>query len=170
MIQTKVLTIKKETIFILTQFGLLMSVAVFAPLFHNQAITGPIVNAVLFISVFMTGVRGAVLIALIPSLIALSVGFLSLLLAPIVPFIMMSNIILVLSFAFLKQKNFWLAVILSSIFKFAFLFWVSSMVINLIIKKEIAVRAAVMMGWSQLITALAGGIIAYFLLKAIKKI
>lgn len=161
MIQTKILTIKKETIFTLTKFGLLMSIAVFAPLFHNQAITGPIVNAVLFISVFVVGISGSVLIAFVPSVIALSTGLLSLVLAPMIPFIMMGNIILVLSFAFLKDKNYWLGMVSASFLKFIFLFSVSSIISS---------KLVIAMSWPQLITALAGGVIAYFSLRAIKRI
>ena len=161
MIQTKILTIKKETIFILTKFVLLMSVAVFAPLIHNQAITGPIVNAVLFISVFITGIRGAVLIAFIPSVIALSTGLLSLVLAPMIPFIIIGNIILVLSFSFLKDKNYWLGIVSASFLKFVFLFSVSYIISS---------KLVIIMSWPQLITALAGGAIAFLVLKSIKKI
>ena len=94
MNQVKALIINKERISILSQFILLTGIAVTAPLLGpQQAISGSIVNAVLFISVVLLGVRGAILIALVPSLIALSVGLLPPILAPMIPFIMTGNAI-----------------------------------------------------------------------------
>lgn len=170
MFQTKILTIKKELVFVLVQFGLLLGVVIVAPFFHNQPISGPVVNAMLFISVSLLGVQAAVLIALIPSLVALSIGLLPAVLAPMVPFIMMGNIIMILSFNYLKQKNFWLAIVSSSFLKFIFLFLASSVVINLLLKKEVASAVVAMMSWPQFITALAGGVLAFLILKSIKKI
>ena len=170
MNQVKTLIIKKEKIFVLSQFIALVGIATAAPLLHQQAITGPIVNAVLFISVVLLGIRGAVLIALVPSLIALSVGLLSPVLAPMVPFIMTGNIILILVFSYLRKKNYWLAIVSASLLKFLFLWGTSSIVINLLFKKEIAAKIAMMMSWPQLLTALTGGLIAYLFLKSLKKI
>lgn len=166
---TKVLTIKKEQVFTLTQFVTLIAVSVLAPLFLHQAITGPIVNAVLFISVVILGPQNAVLIGLLPSLIALSIGLLPPVLAPMIPFIMVSNTLLILVFSYLRKRNYWLGITSASILKFVFLFSTSSIVIDLLLKKEIAPKVAMMMSWPQFLTALGGGIIAYFFLKAIKK-
>ncbi len=161
MNKVKVLAISQEKILVLAQFAILMSVAVAAPLLQQQAITGVLVNAALFISVMLLGLQGAILIALIPSLIALSIGLLPSILAPMIPFIMAGNVVLILVFNHLKEKSYWLGVVSASILKFLFLFGASSVVINLIVKKEIAVKAAAMMSWPQLFTALAGGLIAY---------
>jgi hypothetical protein len=168
--QIKILTIKKEMVLLLAQFSALMGAATLAPLLGQQAVTGPLVNAVLFISVVLLGNQAAVLIALIPSLIALSVGFLPAVLAPMVPFIMMGNVVLILTFAYSRERNYCLGVIFASVFKFLFLFGTGSIVVNLIIKKEIASKAAMMMSWPQLLTALAGGLIAYLFLKSIRRV
>ncbi len=170
MSRVKILTIKGEKIFVLTQFAVLVGIATIAPLSHQQAITGPIVNATLFVSVMLLGVQSGILVGLIPSLIALSVGLLPPVLAPMVPFIMTGNTILVITFNYLKEKNYWLGVVAASILKFIFLFSTSSIMIDLILKKEIASRVAMMMSWPQLLTALTGGLIAYMFLKGIKKI
>jgi len=170
MSQVKALTIKKEKVVALVQFAGLMGIAIAAPLFHNQPITGPIVNAVLFISVVLLGTQGAILIGLIPSLIALSSGFLPPILAPMIPFIMIGNTILIMVFGYLKERNYWLGAISASVLKFLFLFGTSSIVINLLLKKEVAPKVAMIMSWPQLSTALAGALIAYLILKGIKKI
>ena len=170
MNQAKIFTIKKEKIFILAQFALLTGIATLAPLFQHQAITGPIINATLFISTILLGIQAGVLIGLIPSLIALSVGLLPATLAPMIPFIVAGNTILVVVFNYLKEKNYWLAIVGASLLKFIFLFNTSSIVINLLFKKEVASKVAIMMSWPQLLTALAGGLIAYCFLKTFKKI
>ena len=165
MNNAKILTINREKIITLAQFAVLVGAATIAPLLGQQAIAGPIVNATLFISTMFLGIRAGVLVGLFPSIIALSVGLLPLALAPMIPFIMLGNVILVLSFDFLKNKNYWLRVITASALKFIFLFSTSSIVINLILKTEIANRVAVIMSWPQFLTAIAGGTIAYFLFR-----
>lgn len=167
--QIQSLSINKNQIISLIQFCFLMAVAAIAPLFHFQPITGPIVNATLFLAASFMGAQNAIMVGLLPSLIALSVGLLPAPLAPMVPFIMVSNAILILAFAYLKKKNFWLAVVASSGLKFLFLSSTSLIVSHLIIKKEIAQKAVLMMGWPQLLTALGGGILAFLLLKYFDK-
>jgi riboflavin transporter len=161
MAYEKVLTINRDKMVSLAQFAGLIGIATVVPLFHQQMITGPIVNATLFVAAILLGTQAGILAGLIPSVIALSAGTLPAALAPMVPYIMISNAILVLVFNFLKDKNYWLAVVSSSLLKFLFLAGTSSMVINLIFKKELAQSVAMMMGYPQLLTALAGGVLAW---------
>jgi len=169
MSKIKALSVNKKIALIIAQFGVLIGIATIAPLFHNQPITGPIVNATLFLAVIFVGTQNAILVGLIPSLIALSVGLLPSPLAPMVPFIMLSNTILILTFGYLRKKNFWLGMITASAIKFIFLYSTSFIVVNLIAQKPIAAKAAIMLSWPQLLTALAGGIIAWFILKILRK-
>jgi len=94
-------TLSKIRVNYLAKFILLLALAIGAPVLgiHSQWITGSIVNMVLILSVFLVGVRGAVLIGLLPSTIALGTGLLPAALAPMLPFIIISNIILVLVFS-----------------------------------------------------------------------
>lgn len=170
MIQTKILTIQREMAYSLARFGALLSIVILAPLFFQQAITGVIVNAALFVSVMVLGVQGAVLIAIIPCLVALSVGLLPLALAPMIPFIITGNIILILCFNYLNKKNYWLGMAIASALKFLFLFSASYIIANLFIGQDVAVKASVMFGLPQLLTALGGGVVAYLFLKSGKKI
>ena len=170
MNQIKTLVInKKAIIFSSIQFVVLIGIAITAPLIKQQLISGSIVNAVLFISVALFGIQGAILTGLIPSLVALSSGLLPPVLAPMVPFIMAGNTILVLVFWYLRKRNYWLGMVSAALLKFIFLLYSSSIIADLIIKKEIAQNAALMMSWPQLFTALIGGLIAYFVLKNNKK-
>ena len=170
MEQSKILSLEKSTILVLVKLLALLGVIIIAPFFFNQAITGSVVNAILFISVVIIGARRAVLLAVIPSLIALSVSSLPWVLFPMVPFIMAGNIILIYVFDYARKNNYWLAVILASALKFVFLYSASFLVVNLIIKKQLAGTVSLMMSWPQLLTALAGGVIAYLFLKSIRKI
>lgn len=143
----------------------LVGIASVAPLFHQQMITGPVVNATLFLAAIILGAKRGIFVGLIPSVIALSVGTLPPVLAPAVPYIMISNAILIAVFSLLRNKNYWLAVVAASFLKFIFLFSTSSIVISLLMKKELAGSVATMMSWPQLITALAGGFLAWMFLK-----
>jgi len=169
MEKVAILNIKKEKIIYVAEFAMLIGVALLAPLSHSQAITGSIVNATIFTAVLLLGSRNAILVALIPSLVALFSGTLPSILAPMVPFIMTGNIILIFVFGLFKKKNYWIAVAFSSILKFLFLFLTSKLVINLFLAKDIAPKIATMMSFPQLFTALAGGAIAYLFLKSISK-
>ncbi|MBU2028661.1 iron hydrogenase [Patescibacteria group bacterium] len=165
MLNIKELAINKEKITFLTKLVVLLSVAMIVPLFHQQMITGPIVNATLFIATAVLGVSGGILVGLIPSVVALSAGLLPPVLAPMVPFIMISNTILILAFHWLREWNYWQGMIVASLLKFVFLYSTSAVVINLLLKKEVAAQVSLMMSWPQLLTAIAGGCLAYVFIK-----
>lgn len=168
MLNSIALVLDRKKVISAVQFIALIGAATIVPLFHQQMITGPIVNATLFVAAMLLGNQMGIFVGLIPSVIALSVGLLSPVLAPMVPYIMISNAILILTFNFLRNKNFWLAVGMASLMKFLFLFSTSSLVMNLLLKKEMADSVAIMMSWPQLVTALVGGIIAWAFFKKFK--
>jgi len=167
----------RKKIFTLGNFNLerviyfvgLTSIAVFASLFHNQFITGPIINATLILCTSLLGIRYGVMISLVPSVIAFSVGLLPAVLMPFIPFIMFSNIILVWIFKHLGKTHFWEGIIIGSTAKTAFLFLTSTLIMGFLAPKVIADKLVIMMSWPQLVTALAGGIIAFGVLKVLKK-
>jgi riboflavin transporter len=170
MEKLKTLALNNILIFDLVKFFLLLAIIILAPLAKQQLVTGTIVNAALFISCFVLGKRGAILLALAPSVFALAVGLLPSALAPMVPFIILGNVILILIFDYFRKKNFWLGVFSSSLLKLFFLASTSSLIINMFFKKEIAQSVAAMMSWPQLLTAVLGGSLAYFYLRFFKKI
>jgi hypothetical protein len=125
---------------------------------HNQWITGTIVNALLFLAVWRVGLVNAVLVSALPSSIALLRGLLPAPMAILIPFIIISNLIMV--FVFYAMKKYPLAGIVSgSIVKFLFLFAIASPFI------KISAPFVMMMQWPQLFTALAGGLIAIGIMK-----
>lgn len=161
----KTLTLKKTSVL---TFTVLLGIAIMALLAHNQYVTGSLVNATLLIAVAMLGMRDGILIGLIPSSVALATGLLPAVLAPMIPFVIMGNAILVMAFGYLRNKNYWLGALTGAFLKFAFLFATSSIVANLILSEPIAGTAAVMMSWPQLVTAIAGSIIAFGFLRFTK--
>jgi len=165
MKNTAVLTIKKEAVL---TFIALLGVAVAAPLIKQQYVTGTIVNATLIIGTACLGVRYGLLLCLLPSSIALATGLLNPVLAPMVPFIVMGNVVLVLAFRYLKNSNFWVGAAAGAVLKFALLQGMSTVVIGLLINKSVAPAVANMMSWPQLITALAGGVVAFGTIKLLK--
>ena len=150
------------------QFGIFISIAVITPYFGNQLLTGSIVNALLFISATIIGVEYAILLCLIPSLISLYTGFLALVLAPMIPFIMVGNILLVITYSSLKEKGFWVGAIPAAFVKFIFI-WLMGMILANTILHGIAKNLIFMISWPQLGTAILGACIAYVILKIIKK-
>ncbi len=160
------LSLRREAV---AQFLILASLAVILPAFiHVQWLTGPIINAILFLAVSLLGLSSALFIGLFPSVMALSFGLLPLPLAPMVPFIMLSNAFLAVVFDALK-KNYWQGVIVASLVKFLFLYGSSLVILRLLLKKDLALKVTQILSWPQLLTALAGGIIAYGVLKFLRK-
>ena len=162
--------IPKELTASLAKFSALMGLAIIFPLLGSQLVSGPLVNALLFIAVYFLDLKSAILVALVPSLAALSIGLLPAVLAPAIPFIMLGNVILVIAFYYLKDRNYWLGVAGASFFKYIFIYSGSALVINLFLKGAVAAPIALMLGWPQLLSALSGGVIAYLFLKFIRRI
>ncbi len=149
-------------------FSLFLAVMIIMPAFiHSQWYTGPVVNALLLLTAVLVGTPEAIVIGLIPSVVALSSGLLPVALAPVLPFIMLGNALFILVFYYLKKKHFFLGLIPAAIVKFAFLHSMTYFIISDLVSEKIASNAAVMMSWPQLITALAGGLIAWIVLKFI---
>jgi len=147
---------------------LVSAAAILPAVIHQQAITGPIINTTLFLAAYYLSFELASMIALFPSLIALSVGLLPVALAPMVPFIMISNILLIWIFKKFSKTQKIGSMIGASALKFIFLYLTSFIVTNLIVKAEIAKKASLMMSWPQLLTAITGGFIALSIIKFTK--
>ena len=162
-ISTKVLALKKTKLLI---FAVLFAISIILPSFiHVQWITGPIINAVLLLATVLVGPMEAVLIGLVPSTMALVAGLLPLPLAPMVPFIMIGNAVLVVFFHYLKNQNFILRLVMSALFKFAFLHLSVTIVMAKLLDTGLVAKLAVMMSWPQFVTAVIGGIVVYPFIK-----
>jgi len=168
-------TLERLNVQALTEFIGLAGIAAVLPFFiHLQWISGPVVNAILILILFLVGVRSALVVALVPSLMALAGGLLPAVLAPAVPFIMISNAILVLCVDRFygwqpDTAGYWKGVLAGAILKFAFLYLSVGWITKLLIKQELAAAVAKMMSWPQLATAVLGGAIAFVVLKWLKR-
>ena len=157
----------------LVRFGILLGVAVGVPMIgHSQWITGPIVNATLIAAVFVVGIRGALLIGMLPSVIALGGGLLPAPLAPMVPFIIIGNAILILLIDWSRRidirNNYWFGLLVGAGLKYLFLFLSSGVVVRLLLQQSLATKVAQMMSWPQFVTAVVGGVVAWGILKVIR--
>ena len=125
---------------------------------QNQWITGTIVNAIIFLAVWRVGIVNATFVAALPSSIALVRGLLPAPMAILVPYIIVSNLVLILIFYFFKKHRL-TGVIAASAAKFAFLFVITTLFI------PISHPLIGMLQWPQLATALAGGLITASIIK-----
>jgi len=148
-------------------FGVLLALVILVPGFiPNQWISGPIVNASLILVAVCVGPMEAVVLGLMPSTIALSSGLLPAPLAPMLPFIMIGNAVLILSFQYLAFKNYPLRLFVAAFMKFAFLNLSLIFLMGRLLDTSLVSQISVMMSWPQFVTAIIGGIIAYPFFKA----
>ncbi len=159
----------RNLIVYLAKFITLLSVAIFAPAIGIQAVTGTLVNAVLFIATVSLGAPAAILIGFIPSAISAATGALAPALSAMVPFIIISNALLVMVFAAFGKKSYWRGAVFASFFKFAFLSLISSSVIGYFVTPGAASKLAVMMSYPQLYTALSGAMLSYIVLGTVNR-
>jgi len=152
-------------------FTSLLAIATVVPFFiHSQYITGPLVNFILFTAVILLGPFEAVLLGIIPSTVALASGLLPLPLAPMIPFIMVGNALLVAVFYYTRKIGFIKSVILASLLKFLFLHSIVTLLMSTLLAEKLVANLAIMMSWPQFVTAVAGGVVAYMFLKKIRRI
>jgi hypothetical protein len=168
MEKTKVIVLNFFSSRILVKIGIFtvfLVVSMAAPFIKIQLVTGSIVNAILFLSTLVLGIEAGILIGCLPSLVSALSGLLPVALLPMIPYIILGNAILVLTFNALRKKNFLAGIVTASFVKFLFLYLSSSLVIELFIHESLPVKIIAMMTWPQLITALVGGLIVYLIYK-----
>ena len=150
-------------------FAILLALLIVLPGFvHNQWITGPVVNAALIMAAVCVGPMEAVVLGMMPSTVALSSGLLPLPLAPMLPFIMIGNAVLIVSFQYLAFKNYTLRLVVAAFCKFVFLNFSLIVLTKGLIDSNLIAKVGVMMSWPQFVTAVIGGAIAYPFFKAKK--
>lgn len=167
---------KVDTAAIASAIGLAV-VATFLPfVIHIPLITGPIINALLILILFIVGIRYALLMCFVPSLMALAGGLLPFVLAPIIPFIMLGNVIFILSINYFysaaknQYSGFWIGVFLGAALKYLFIWFSANLLLGFIMHEQISLAVARTVSWPQFATAAAGGVIAWAILKWLKRI
>src|SRR5512143_2460767 len=107
----------------LALFGLVLTLALLIPaLGWPQPITGPLVNALLLIAVETLGVWPAIGLGMVTPLGGLLHGVLPLPLSVMIPFIMLGNATLAITYNALRLRSRWLALGLAALAKFAVLY------------------------------------------------
>ncbi|MFZ2206807.1 MAG: hypothetical protein WA061_03900 [Microgenomates group bacterium] len=151
----------------------LVSVSFLIPLFVTgpQLLTGAIVNAFLFLSVYSFNKKQILPIIVLPSIGAVLNGVLFGTFTPFLlyfmPFIWIGNYILTTVFASMIKKNSFISsLFISSFSKSALLFLIAYLYIGGHLVPPIFLKA---MGVFQLVTALVGGVLALAINKLIKK-
>ena len=166
--KTKTMTISNKLIGInssdisLTLLFVIMAIAaptIFAHAPNNQLITGTIVNALLFYGAWRLGLLNALLIAVIPSTVALIQGLLPAPFALMIPYIIAANCLLVTIFFALKRSPL-IGIATASMAKFGFLFLIATFFAT-----KIGAGILFMFQWPQLVTALFGGMLAFALFR-----
>jgi len=146
--------------------GILLAVALVVQMGgFPQPITGPLVNAVLYLSALLVGSWSGVIIGIFTPLIAFMRGILPAPLAPMIPFIAIGNGVLVLVFFILMEKNKIIGIVVASVVKY--------LILSTAVRYVVSVpgKVAQMMGLPQLYTALIGGgiaLLAYQTLQVIR--
>jgi hypothetical protein len=144
-----------------------------------QAITGPLVNALLLLAVETVGVGAAVLVGLSTPLSALANGVLPLPLMVMIPFIGIANAILSTVYGALKGRNRGLALVAGAALKFVWLFgvtaWLTAAPLQVAFggttsAVKLPPTLVTMMQWPQLATALAGGLIALGAMEGVQRL
>lgn len=144
-----------------------------------QPITGPLVNALLILSVETMGVGPATFVGMVTPLSALLNGVLPLPLMAMIPFIALGNVTLIGLYGTLRTRNRWLALGVGAIAKFAWLYaaveWMIARPLSVSAGaacQVVTIPAAVvhMMQWPQLATALVGGAIAFAIVEGARRV
>ncbi|MBN2087872.1 hypothetical protein JW758_06020 [Candidatus Peregrinibacteria bacterium] len=161
---SKVLELRKIKLLV---FAVFLAISISLPAFiHIQWITGPIINACLLLAVVLVGPMEAMVLGLMPSAVALSAGLLPLPLAPMVPFIMIGNAVLIAVFYYLRNQNYALRLGISALLKFAFLHFSVVFIMNGFLADSLVSKLMIMMSWPQFFTAVIGGVIVYPIIKS----
>lgn len=141
----------------------------------SQVFVGPAVNAVLIITAALCGTMYGVIVGSLTPLLAWLTAQLPAPMGPFIPFIMIGNIIFVVSYGIIKKKSIaceFIGVGIGALLKYLFLYFSASKLVKLLhigIQKNIMGKLVIMMGLPQFVTAIIGGAIAIFIIEILNK-
>lgn len=144
--------------------------------FHVQLVTGPLINAMLILATVILGLRWALVLSIIPSIMALAGGLLLPFMAPVVPFIILSNMLMValVNYFYTRDGNanngYWKGVLSGALGKSFFLMVAAFGVLSYFQNPQAVKLAVSAFGIIQFLTALVGACLAFLFLKFVKKI
>lgn len=168
---------KKDKVKMLTRTAVLLAVVVVVQMVgrsipNNNFIVGPLVNMCLLIAAMTAGLGGGMAIAVLSPFTSLinNNAPIAAALLPFAPVIAISNVIFVLVFCFLFNKNKYIGVISAAVLKFAFLFLAIRLFLNIFAFPKFAEKLIALFSFPQLITALVGGFIALPVIYSVRKV
>jgi len=133
---------------------------------HPLWIVGTVINCLLYLTAERLSEKSILPVVVLPSLGAIIYGVLfgpqTVFLYYFLPFIWLGNYTLIKIFVLTKNQNFFLRTVFASSAKFLLLFSFAKIYFGFQIVPQLFVTS---MGIVQLVTALAGGILAYFILQ-----
>ncbi len=158
---------KNDKIGMITRTAVLLAVVVVVQMVgkslpFNNFIVGPLVNLCVLVAAMIAGIGGGVAIAVLSPFTSLINNHAPLASALLLyaPVISVANLILVIVFYFLYNKNKYAGVILGSILKFGFLYGSINLFLNIFQFPKFSKILLALFSWPQLVTALVGGFIA----------
>jgi len=152
------------TVGYLTKLAILLALTLaFQMLGLPQPITGPAVNAMLILSTLIMGPAGAAIIGMLTPVIAFLRGILAAPLGPAIPFIVLGNWAYIFTFAGLRKVNQYLALVIAAVLKLLIL----AGAVRFLLSVPPPVARALQ--FPQLVTALAGGLVALLVWAGLQK-
>ncbi|MCK8824191.1 ECF transporter S component [Fuchsiella alkaliacetigena] len=146
----------------LTRTAILLALALVIQLgSFPQPVTGPLINTILYLATLLVNIWSGVAIGLFTPIVAFIQGILPPPLAPMIPFIALSNGVLAVVFGLISKQNKIVGIIVASLSKYLILAAAVTFIV------EVPEQIARMMSLPQLITALAGGVIAMLVYRAL---
>lgn len=152
-----------------TVFLVLLIAMSLVPLIRVQLVSGMLVNAMLFLAVSYVGKRAGFALSILPSLVAFWVGLVPAVALPFIPWIMASNVLLVAVFAAAQNSHSLVRYGTSVTAKGIFLLLFGSLVGTLLGGASFAHILSTMFGWIQFVTAGAGAVLAYTMVRVTRK-
>jgi hypothetical protein len=170
---------QSKTLFITRLSVLLALTLAFQMTGLPQPVTGPVVNAVLFLSCGLFGPLTALVLGFLTPVAALVRGQLPPPLWPLVPCVAMANAILSLSFHALHKgpspRSAWMgwmsaviSIFIPAVLKFAFLSFSVKILLPHFLGRPLPPPLILVFTFPQLFTALAGGLLALGMMRIIK--
>jgi hypothetical protein len=166
----------------LVRSGLFLAIAVvfqmigrIAPPEVSQYLVGSVVNSVLLIATYLCGIWWGAAVGILTPLTAWVMGQLNPFMAPFIPFIMVGNIIIIVTFGILKHYKVWgkyAGFIIGAVLKYGFLYISASKLIQVFkldFEPKIVSKLVIAMGLPQLFTGLLGGAVAVTIIAILLK-
>lgn len=143
----------------------------------NSFVVGPLVNAVIILAAMLTDMKFGILVSISTPILAALTGQLAAPMVPFVPFIMLGNATLAVTFrlfhSWFKTYGRYIGILVGAVLKTAFLVLSVNYLVtvfNLNIPKPIISKLAVVMSYPQLYSAIAGGAVALVFYTIFKRV